>query len=280
MPPKSRDLRDTGFTLIELLVVIGIIAILAGMLLPVIGKAKAKAQSITCASNLRQLLLGWTLYADDNDDKLAGSISVGRVNQPGSWVLGNARSDPTPTNIMRGILYPYVPVVGTYHCPADKSSVLNQSAIRRYRSYTLNGWLNSSQDDQGVAQNFGYTLTDFTQMPHKMSQILRPSPAGTFVFVDEHEQSIDDGLWNADSGDLVEPGVPILRPGISPKWLNLPTDRHYQGANFAFAEGHVDYHKWRWPKQNWKYGLSRTPENSADKDDLIWTLSICPVEPP
>ena len=158
------------------------------------------------------------------------------------------------------------------------SAVISNNSVRRTRSYTLNGWINSSQDDQGVAQNYGYTLDDFSEMPHKIWQIVRPSPVGTFVFIDEQEKSIDDGLWNYDYGDLISPGVPILKLGVSPQWLNLPADRHNQGANVAFAEGHVEYHRWRWPKQNWRYGVSGDPESAADKADLIWTLTICPTQ--
>jgi prepilin-type N-terminal cleavage/methylation domain-containing protein/prepilin-type processing-associated H-X9-DG protein len=272
--PRQRRRKD-AFTLIELLVVIGIIAILAGLLLSAVSRAKAKGQSAVCENNLKQLLLGWTMYADNNEDRLAGSIAVNGVNQRGSWVLGNTSKDRTTSNILSGVMFEYAPTVGAYRCPADRSTVVGEKNLMRTRSYTLNGWMNSSQIDQTGA----WGPADFTEMPRKLSQILRPPPSATFVFIDEHEQSIDDGLWNTDPRALAAPGVPVLRSGASPMWDNLPADRHDRGANLAFADGHVEHHKWLWPNRKWDANTSGlAPVNGLDLQDLIWMFVRSPVQ--
>jgi prepilin-type N-terminal cleavage/methylation domain-containing protein len=275
--PVKRAAPDS-FTLIELLVVIAIIAILAGLLLPSLTRAKASAQSAVCQSNLQQLALGWTLYAANNDDRLAGSISVRRVNQSGSWVQGNATQDRAASNIMSGVMFQYAPAVGAYHCPADRSTVASRDGLLRTRSYTMNGWMNSSSDDQEHPSS-SYTIA-FPNMPHKMSQIVRPPPSRTFVFIDEQEASIDDGLWNNDPDALAVAGEPTLaHPADPPWWHSLPADRHHQGANIAFAEGHVEHHKWLWPKRHWDPNSpDRKPDNSLDMQDLIYTLTLSPVD--
>src|SRR5690349_3317916 len=169
MKTPIRTEAGRAFTLVELIVVIAIIAILASLLLPALSRGKAKAQAAVCQSNLKQLVLGWILYADDNDDRLTGSISVDLVNQPGSWVLGNTRQDRTASNIMAGVIFQYAPAAGAYRCPGDRSTVDGVTGLLRTRSYTLNGSMNSSQHLNGGAP---WGSADYPKMPQKLSQIV------------------------------------------------------------------------------------------------------------
>jgi prepilin-type N-terminal cleavage/methylation domain-containing protein len=135
-----------SFTLIELLVVIAIIAVLAGLLLPVLAAAKSTGRSAVCQGNLRQLQLAWLSYAGDH----GGTMVPNEEGRPFgfwegvrySWVLGNAQRDATPGNIQRGRLYAQVGDPGVYRCPSDHSTVMDQPALRRFRGYSLNGELN------------------------------------------------------------------------------------------------------------------------------------------
>ena len=252
----------TGFTLIELLVVIAIIAILAAMLLPALAKAKATSQSAACLSNLKQLQLGYLMYLSDNNDWLppdnARIVSGHIQNLAGSWVVGNTQRDVNTTNIEAGVIFHYVSAAGVYHCPADHSTVTGAATLTRTRSYSLNGWLNSTYDDGGSSD---WVPQDFPWMPLKISTLHRPPPTGVYGFADENEKSIDAGL-------LIEAQPTWVVPG-GDQWGSLPSDRHRQGCNLSFLDGHVEHWRWLAPKGPFvSKDPAMTPKSNPDRADL------------
>jgi len=251
-------MRYRAFTLIELLIVIAIIAILAGMLLPALARAKAKAGSVACGNNLRQLQLSWLLYKDDFNDLLPPN-QLGGVpgSAPGNWVVGNAQMDLTLSNIQSGVLFHYARSTGVYRCPSDQSltSVLPHQA--RTRSYTLNGDLGCSNPDPPWALR---VKTKYTQI----AQMTIPPPTKFFVFIDEHEKSIEDGFWEFSF---------VGGPG-GDTWFSLPAGRHNQGCNLSFADGHAERWKWSWPKNFSAFG--QPVANAQDLLDLRKLQAACP----
>ena len=132
--PKN---RSTGFTLIELLVVVAIIAILAGLLLPALSRAKEKARSIGCLNNLKQLQLCWQMYTDDYNGTIPPNDASGAVSLAGSWIEGDARVEIESKNIEKAVLFPYNKSAKIYHCPSDRSTVLRFPNLLRNRSVSM-----------------------------------------------------------------------------------------------------------------------------------------------
>lgn len=256
----SNSCRTKGFTLIELLVVVAIIAILASMLLPALSKAKSVAQRTKCLSNVKQLQLAWHLYTDDNDDTMPPNkwdvnSSVGS-SLSGSWIVGNAPTDRTSSNVVRGVLFKYTKNVELYRCPSDKSTVNGEKNLLHAFSYTLQSYLNGSPDHSSVPYDKAFK--------QKSIQLVAPPPAKTFCFVDNSEKTIWGGPFYCYNPSV--PGLPMV-------WENVPTDRHLQGGTISFADGHAESWRWKWPKKT--QNQEDTPINQFDRADWRRLLEGC-----
>jgi prepilin-type N-terminal cleavage/methylation domain-containing protein/prepilin-type processing-associated H-X9-DG protein len=254
---RTNNRISPGFTLIELLVVIAIIAILAGMLLPALSKAKTKAQGISCMNNHRQLMLGWRLYAEDSNDDLLFAFGGNTLNAltPYTWIQGNMATDPT--NKIYFERTPLAKYIGksdkVWKCPGDRT--------RNVRSMAMNYLVGGNGEDSGSnPQYYGlWSAHQNFQLYRKASQMSHPS--STWVVLDERPDSINDAFFVVD---MVNYGN-----GRYMELIDFPGVQHNNSAGFSFADGHAEIKKWRDPAFL-KKGNAR--EKAPNSRDLMWLM--------
>ena len=253
--------RPRGFTLIELLVVIAIIAILMAILMPALSRAREQGKRAVCLGNLRQLTLAWSMYADDNDDRLINGDTEEYVNsmynnpnlpydeshwgEP-AWVKEDWRAGMTDRQkidaIKNGALYTYTKTIKVYKCPTGKTS------RKEYRLYTVVDGMNCK----------GWEGTHAAMIMLK-NRLTIKSPAYRFVFLDDGGTSASTlGGWTC----WVD----------RDEWWDPPPIRHGYGTTFSYADGHAAYKKWLDP-DTWEAGRNGTafPPADSGNEDIRWS---------
>jgi hypothetical protein len=259
------------------------LALLAVLGLPLISRANVPAGQVTCAGNLRQLTLAWSLYSADSGGKLvnnfglAETMSTVAAKTYRTWAHNILDWSVNPSNTNLALLsaskiFPYVPSSGlAFKCPADNflSAVQTRAGwARRIRSYSMNGFMGRlSEGTDPTGRGESALVTGYRQF---LLQSSIPKPNETIVFVDEHPDSINDGYFIND-------------PAPTAQWLDFPGSQHNGACGASFADGSAEIHSWTSDRTKLpvRFGFttppSLTPEARVDRQWLSSRLTVRPT---
>lgn len=249
------NIAGQAFTLVELLICIAIIAILAALLLPVLGHSRTTAQGTQCTNNHRQLALAWSMYCHDNNNQIPVLER---------WVAGNM-TDPYDefdadllVDQQKSALARYAENPLVYKCPGDRSSLVRSVSMNNRMNPTLPGiWLHGGGDRYAIFQ--------------RSDQIRTPSDI--YLTTDERSDTINDGSLCVDMSNT---GHASGRGESSPFWMiDYPAGYHNRSGRFSFADGHVEGQKWREPYVLAPLGQAHPMHTSSTDVDAQWIQNHC-----
>ncbi len=236
LPHLHPATKRAAFTLVELLVVLVTVAILIVLASSGLGSARDGTQTVRCLSNHRQLVTAWLMYSDDNDGRLAMNILQFDDSPTESpWATGTLRwsTESESTNVSLLIEEKYSKLAKyfnrdplVYQCPADRYVSPAQRDLgwsRRARSYSMNAALGDGDAVVLGPWDHLYKWVNTT------ADLARPGPGKTFVFIEEHPDSLF--------------GPPFYPPSAQ-KLYHAPSNRHNGAGVVSFADGHSEAHSW------------------------------------
>jgi prepilin-type N-terminal cleavage/methylation domain-containing protein/prepilin-type processing-associated H-X9-DG protein len=263
---------SAGFTIVELLVVIAVLALLVSLLLPALVNTKTKGESVFCLNNLRQLSIGWFLYAQENNDRLPNNFGSSEIkqflsrSQNVNWAgsVLNWELDPDNTNVFLNTTAQLGIYVGhharVFKCPSDRvlSDLQRRSGwVERSRSISMNAMVGDAGEFSRSGVN---TNNPYYHQFLKLSEF--QNTTRIFVFIEEHAQSINDGYF--------------LNKPYPAWWHDLPASYHGGAANLTFGDGHAETRRWVSPstKQPARADYFTLPFEieEADREDFNWLL--------
>ncbi len=265
--------KKRGFTLIELLVVIAVIAVLMGILMPALSRAREQGKRTVCLNGLKQLTLAWIMYADESDNRIVNgeagfSRGVGTTKTEIAWIGKGWHNDygqgtylpeaQQELSIRGGSLWPFCNNLKAYRCPTGRPGQLvtyaaMDSVNARSRSGTWTG------GDRITAKGKKHGRT--TLWLKKITDISTPGPAKRMVFIDEGWVTPDSFAVHYEAGNQ--------------RWWDDPPVRHGGGTNISMADGHSEYLKWKAAEtiqfayaQDTKHNSSLSPTNTDAQLEL------------
>ena len=229
-----------AFTRLDLLALVAGFGLLAAVQLASVVDTRSAGDRAVCLDNLRQLSRAWMLYAEENRGAFPGNLDGGSNPTSATWAVGWLTLDTTtPDNtnwaaLMRSQLGPYARSPQIYRCPADNSLALLPTGSRqpRVRSVSMNSYVGQRSGPYTSGYRQFRSVTEITEFP----------PAQLFVFIDEREDSINDGAFfiNMEGFDPPNPNAYIM--------VDYPADRHNRSGTLSFADGHADTWRWKDPR--------------------------------